>query len=914
MNAEQIVSLVTEFFNHASGDPDTFRAMQAKMEELRRDPATLPVALELLTNYQQQTILWFASGVIDNLIIYHWVPRSMNPDPSKSSLPVHVKLQLREFFVQFLNDRIDLLEPETATFIYRVIVTSIKVDFHNEGIFWLSYIQDKLAGEAEIHKAMLITRHLSDDLQPLADHTIPSSVRNSVKQAFFQIIPDVTKTVIQMLQSGSIDERSLVEAFKLLQSFLHWIAPGYFSFELVEVILNYSKYSMGPVALLAHQCISSLFSRIDVGSVHTREFRAQLLRMVIEFFECEMRNFGNPGFDSVYVQSLLRAFQPFAANYFFKQNEINASIIVRFLQEFEGWTWALLGTGSFAQMLEIWSDLLHGSDQTDCRMQFRSVVEHVLEAMISPEHMSKFTEDDYHAANDFINEAATSHVDDSISRLVQRATAYAVNLNLPSVGPLMTCFFHVIYLISEGDPVNESISDSLLRYTNELMTKNPPVDVEQVFPVVQTIIKSYVRKFARNSDHFVEKVFHLVTVSMTISPTCLQPLMELLLETLKIDRPQTPCKMILERLMTMHEAFCSMKLEIYSLYICCCETIAAFNPTDGGNSPLANVETIQQIFRVVFDNLSAPEKVAISLSLLKDAINNIAFSTRATKDLVFHAMMPYIDAIMSIYEEPNNGKVLGSLLDFIASYCRVFLTQIAERMSEFINRLFAPLERVLPSLAAGSFEHLATMAFLNILYQLASFRNPVADLQTVNITTFLLTYSEPLLKGQSVEVMRLSLMIVKTLIKDRWQFLTQDLKVSLLRLVFRDGVCAEDPDSVKISIDALIEGHRFHQVLDLVDTEFRFQGFRSICTEMCRCSQTMMRDQMVDFAVFFCAVAPDFKEMMLVPFIQQLPIEESDRETLVGLFSSFQNEIEFKKIFITFCDDVAYLTSRMDVL
>ena len=182
------MSLVTEFFSNSTKDEKTFFAMQAKIEELRRSPASVPVALELLTNYQQQTIVWFASGVIENIIAYHWVPRSMNPDPSKSSLPLQVKQQLREFFVRFLNDKIDLLEHEVATFVYSLIVMSMKVDFQNEGAFWLSYIHEKFESDTERHKAMIITRYLSDDLQPPADHTIPSSVRMSIEHEPFIVL------------------------------------------------------------------------------------------------------------------------------------------------------------------------------------------------------------------------------------------------------------------------------------------------------------------------------------------------------------------------------------------------------------------------------------------------------------------------------------------------------------------------------------------------------------------------------------------------------------------------------------------------------------------------------------------------------------------------------------------------------
>jgi hypothetical protein len=845
----------------------------------------------------------------------------MTPDPIRSAIPPAAKQEIGTFFVTYVNEQIDHLPRHVANFVYRVIVTSMKVDFSNEGTFWLSFAQENLQIAEKRHMALILIRFLSDELQSLSDHTIPSSVRIALRQSFLAIVPDVTKQVVELL-SSSLDttepptDIAISEAFLLFKSFLHWISPECFSVELVQIILMYSRFSMGAISLQVHQCIFSLFTRIDVVSVHSLDFRAQLLQIVIEFFESEMKLFMSPDCPAEFTQSLLHAFQPFAANYFFKQDDFNSLIVVRFLEEFEEWTWAIFGTPNFTSMLEIWADLLHGSrsayvDEMKYRAPFVQFVEHILESMISPERIQYFTEEDFMLANDFINEAANRDVDDSLYRLVQRATATAVNANLPSVAPMLTCFFHVIYSIPDEDPANESISDSLLKYANELMTKDLPIDVAEVFPLVQSIIKNYIRKFQRNSFHFVDKVFHLVTVAIGASPDFLEPMMELLLETLKIDRRQSPCKGILARLYDMHDMFTEMKIEIYSLYLQCCETIAASSPTDGGNMPVGTTHDLQRIFSFAFELLGIPEKQADALCLLRDAVNNIVFSARNTKELVFRSLEPYIEPIMVIYESPASDVVMSAVLDFLACFCTIFLTQIADKISEFINRLFAPLASLLPGLNEGSFEHFATVSFLRILFQVTSFRSSsVSDLQAVNIAEFLLSYSQDLLHGESVEVVRLTLSIVKLLITDRWQYLSPEMQMDLLRMLFFDGLCTGDADSMKTSIDALVDAHRFYSILDLVDLEFRFHSFSAICGELVQCGNTLMRDSLVNFAVFFCESAPDFYESLLVPFINDLPVSPADCAILVAEFESFQNEMDFKKIFIDFCDDVAYFLAK----
>lgn len=916
MNADDILSLLNEF-SSPNPDAERIKAIEAQLTEIKSNPNSILVALQLLNSSTKQYVIWYSCSIIDGIVNYLWVPRSMVPDPSKSPITPELKLEIREFFLNYFNNKINLLDSTCQNFIYKTIISMMKIDFTNEGNFWMTYAKSVLPNQQQRGIGLRLIRFLSDELQSFVDHSITSKTKQFLKQTFISIVPEICQQVVMILQNSqqTPNDPSNVEAFALLRSFLLWISPIYISAELIETIFIYSRSSEGAISLEAHRCIHALFYRCDVVSVHPMEFRAQLLQIVFEFFQGEMSKFGDQSLTIDYIQSLLHAFQPFAANYFFKEDSFNPNLVERFLTDFAGWTWTTFGTPNFALMIEIWGDLFHGQEgskfwsETDKKKYssfFITLVEQCLEAMVSPQLISRFTEEDYLAISDIINDIAREYTEE-LCRLVQRATATAVNANLSSIYPLLTCFFHVILRISEDDPVNESISDSLLRYLNELMTKELPVDVPTIFPIVQKFIKTFVRKFSRNSLHFVEKVFYLLTVSINLGPDFVIPMLELMLETVKISRPMSPCRKILSKMTDMHQIFCNMSLQIYSLFICCCETMAAYLPTDCGNKPLADASEVSEIFSIVFANLNSPEQMPYALLLLRDAINNIAFSIRSTKDLIFTAFVPYIDLIMSIYESKLNESTIGPLLDFIAAFCTIFPTQIAERMSELINRLFAPLANVLPGLADGSFEHFATLSFLKILYQLSYYRTTVSEHQTANIAEFLVRYADPLFHCQSVDVQILCFKIVQTLILDRWILLPATIQAQLLHILFFDGICAEDSNSVKISIDTIMESHKLYNLLDNVDNEFRFQAFTAICNEMCKCTNTMMRESMVDFAVFFCAVAPNFHDLLLIPFINQLTITQSDQAILAESFRSFRNELEFKKIYLDFCDDVSYL-------
>lgn len=628
LKAEQVVSLLAEFFSGKIDGSARFQDIERKMCEMRKNVEYVPVALELLQREGNPRVVWFSVSVLEHLALFRWVPRSMTSDPRQSQISPDVKHQIRDFLVLCMNERIDQLEIESANFIYRLIVILMKVDFGNEGVFWLSYARDNIGNPNCQHKCLIIMRYMSDNLQIMSDRTVATSMRNGIKQAFTEVVLTVLPAIIGILSVNGGATRSLMEALLFVKSLVQWLGPRFMSVDLVRAITANSRCSVptGGVACIGHDCIYAMFSRIDIGLGSARELRNDLMRTIMEFFVQEMRIFESSNIPTEFAESLLRAFLPIASNIIIVLGGIEPGALMGFLGDFERWTWMCFGSPIFGRMLEVWGCLLDGSDMADNTSEngfypvFRLVAEHVLEAMTDPERIPKFTEEDFVIANDFISELATGREDDSMRRLVQRATAFVVNAGLPSVEPLLMCLGHVVYSISGDDPANESISDSLIKYANELMTTQINVDVAGVFPAVTRIVKMYVRKFSSNSKHFLEKIFYLVTVALNAGPDFLRAMMEVLLETVTIERPSKPCKIILGKLLGMRGMFCSTVDDIYSLYVCCCVTIAASASTDGGSEPVAGLDTMNVIFELVFRNLRSPQ-VGASLRILKDVID-----------------------------------------------------------------------------------------------------------------------------------------------------------------------------------------------------------------------------------------------------------------------------------------------------
>jgi hypothetical protein len=184
------------------------------------------------------------------------------------------------------------------------------------------------------------------------------------------------------------------------------------------------------------------------------------------------------------------------------------------------------------------------------------------------------------AATDFSALAAASRPDDFLARLVQSAAAVAMNEALPSLVPLLSCLSDVISLLSGDSEAVGLVSDALVRLAGRILKRQLDADVGAVVPVVHGILKFRLLDFARLSDQFVEKVFYLVDLSISSSPDFLGLTLDLLLETLKVERPRGACGRVSARLLEVERPFSETGVEIYSLYICCCETIAAFHPTD----------------------------------------------------------------------------------------------------------------------------------------------------------------------------------------------------------------------------------------------------------------------------------------------------------------------------------------------
>ena len=504
MQVNDVISLLSDFVN-----PETPQQRRIEVEEqllqISTDPDSYGIAISLLDHHTLEPAIWFAHTILQNIISIFWVPRSMHPDPSTSPISAEMKQQTRAFFTNLLMTKIDLYSPTSQRFIFGIITYMIKVDFSNDGQYWFQFCRENFENVEKRYLSVRLLRYFSDELQAFSDHSLLSSILYSLRQSFTTMVSEINSKLIDILLTRVIDQCT-AECFGLISSLTHWLtfSPGVFA-----VILEYSHFSKGEISLEAHKCIKSIFLRRDVV-LNQYESGEELICVAFQFFMEEMHIFESPDTSPAFIQSLIEAFHPFASSYFFTVlniESVDEDVIIQFLTDYERYNWAMIGTPHFQPMFEIWMDLLHGTSQLEdpnaFKDQFIGIVEHSLES-VSSENFGKFSEDDLQVISDVVNEIC-QFFPEEVPKIIHRATAFAINNSLTCVDQCLIYFYHSITLLKDNDPVNGSISDSMLQYLNRLLTKQTPNTTPLTFELVHKIILQNVHKFTRNSEHFLEK-------------------------------------------------------------------------------------------------------------------------------------------------------------------------------------------------------------------------------------------------------------------------------------------------------------------------------------------------------------------------------------------------------------------------
>ena len=895
-------------------DQEHIVAIEEKLNVYKSNPSNYQFALQLLMISPEDKVIWFATKILEHIIIIHWIPHSMNPDPSQAVLTEEVKAEIRGTLLELVTTKVMTLSETSRNFIFSLISKTMKIDFQNEGSFWLDKLTESLADHETCFPFLRIVRFLLEDIHTY-DHITSTQTAIATKEAVYELVPGMCEAIVGILQNEAAPILTMIEVFKLISNLFlctneafHQQIPA-----IIEILIAFSASSVQlELSIEAHRCLHTLFSRVNFIPLFEIEERQQILAASFEFFEQEMSQFvvGESSYE--YLDTLLVAFQPLAEKYIFRPDMFEDEAVAEFLSNFEDWTWGLFGTDSFHTMIDMWIDFYHGASGISAQKfagPFTSLIHHILEQMTDSEQIGNFSELDFEDINEMINSLMVSYPID-IYQLVQEATSISINQHLASVGFFLRLFMHMVTFLQDDDPRIEAIADNFLKYINELMTHCDAETVDEtleLFILAKNIIQQYVRKFSRMSKHFLDKIFHLLLVSMQTTEQFVTPMLELLLETLKIFRPLETSRRVLEKLLEMNDQFLALSVDNYALYLCCFLIIAAFSPSDGGSMPLAaNPELISEMYAVTFGNLSDPEHVAFSLKIMKMSVNSITLSQKVTKDLVYAAFAPHIETVLSIYEAGPTESVMKPLFEYLFAFISVFTTQVGDGMNEIIARLFAPLEASLPTIESGSIGHYAISSFLNLMLRIAQFRSSITEAQTENIVSFILGFG-PAILVSSEEILTTSILIIKALLEDRWQGISPDVQMQLLHFLFFECFQNPYPQAMIHSMNTIMKCNERIHILEVVSDEFKYSAFSSACTEMCRSSTTILRDTIVEFATFLCGQAEGFVESLLHPFIRSLQIPEQDKVVLAELFSSYSNEDEFKKAFVSFCDDAAYL-------
>lgn len=910
MDQQELLDWLRSIEATVTQDGEGLEEIEEKINDFKEDPTNIEPALQLLAEYNSPVIIFFAKSVLYHLFTLYWVPHSMNPDPSQSIIAEESKIQIREFFAAYIESTYNSLSEASQSFIISLIKQTMKIDIENEGVYWLNKAVEHATERSNCCPYLKVVRYLAEDFMSYFDHSTSSQVRASSKQAFIESLPELCNIVLTIFADEE-DPDVVIECFKLVDTMVVLSSATFAQQipEMVEICIAFSSSSIPmDVSIEALKTMHDIFWRVNFVALFDVEDRQEILAAAFEFFEEEMSQMDPETTDIQYISSLLVAYQPLAANHMFRSNLFEDDAIDAYLTMFEEWTWDLFGSVCFRSMIDMWTDFYHGMSNSPATAKFGGhfiqMIDHIMQMLTDETMIPTFVEDDYIVLNEFINACMVTYSDD-ICLLVQTATQTAINNHLFSVDFLLRLFLHTVTYVEDDSEFNIKISDNFLRYMNELMHR---YDEEgEVFLLTKNILQQFVRRFTRLSRHFLELVLHLVFISLDVRPQFTTPMLELLLETLKVERPEDTARKVLFRLQEKHDEFLELSTEDYALYLCCCITVAAFPPSDSGTTPLAaSPEYIQSMFAITFENLNVPEETVNALKIMKMAVQCVMLCQQCSKNLVFQAFVPQLEIVLSMYEAGVPESVIQPLFEFLFVFCSVFPKQIGEEMNEIISRLFGPLRSAMDSLEGDSIEQTAACSFTKLLLQIAQHRSQITQSQSDGIIEFILSCSDSLVTGHA-EIITNTIGIIGAILEDRWAMTAPGVRIQLLQILMFNGMRTEYPDALKAAVDALVKIHDRHHVLHIVDPEFLYEAFSAICTEMCRCTQTALREHLIRFVVYMGNNAPNFMDNLLYPYIRALPVVEEDQVALAGLFANTTDEREFKVAFVNFCDDVAYL-------
>lgn len=913
LDASQAVQLIMQM-NTQSSDEEVLKEVQELINQMKNDPQNYHLSLQLMSTSSDLKVCWFAVNILEHLITMYWVPHSLDPDPTASVFTEEIKQQIRSFLLSYITGPITQLDESNSNLVLKLISLSMKVDFQHEGIFWIQNFGENITNYNYIFYFLRIFQYFAEDLHAF-DHVVSSKTSAETKTAFYNIIPDICESTVQILTDSNATQEIIIQVFLMIDSFMSCTNPAFYAQipGIISIYINFSSSEQPlAVACAAHKCLNTLFGRVNLITLFEVEDRQQILGATLSFFENELSTTDLSQSDHKFVSTLLVAFQPLAGKYLFRSDMFEDDAVNEFLFNFEDLTWSCFGTDNFHPMIEFWIDFSHGTvGRTSVFVDpFIRLVKHIVEMMIDDEQYQYITDEDSKNINELINDLFNLFPNE-IYQIFQRATSTAINNRLGSAEFLLSCFIHMIDILSDDDPHVAMISDSFIRYMNELMTHRMDENIQKTFELfilTKTIIENYVRKFSRMDRFFLEKVLHLLRVAIATSQEFINSMLELLLETLKIIRPLKSAELVLQQLISRHEDFLNLSPENYLLYMCCLITVSASPPTDAQNTPLVqDPNAISEMFAVTFSSLLDPLKCPIALKIMKHSLNCIILTERTSKDLVYAAFAPNIDLILTIYEKGCPENIMQPLFDYLYVFITAFNAQIGDSIGEIIARLFAPLEGSLSNMMNGTIEQIAATSFLQLLFRIAQFRTSITAAQTENIVNLIDRFGLEFL-GSNCELLLPTINIISALIEDRWAVISPENGNRLLRFLFFEGLNNHYPDAVKSAIKTITTAQTMMRILDTIEDGFIYNAFTELCTEMCTNRHTTLRDCILEFMSMLYEQVPDFIEKIIFPYIRSLNVLESDQEVLAQHFQMLENRGDFSREFSAFCTDVAYLT------
>ena len=288
--------------------------LYARFDPLKSQPENYSFALRLLQSSSDQKVVVIANHILQHIIVLYWIPHTLAANSTPSLLTDEIKAEIRTVLFEIMSGAIQTYEEASSNLILGLIATIMKIDFENEGQFWLEQFFNAIQDHQTCFQYVRLIRYLAEQIQT-PDRSLSNQAFLEKKAMFGSIVPQLMQSLVDIMADSSTPLPVFYEIFEIIKSICLSPNPEFHKQipDLIQILLQFSASStINEVSIEALKTLHVIFSRVNFVEIFDVEERQQILATSFEFFEEEMSQFDPSSSTYDYLNRLVNDFQPLA--------------------------------------------------------------------------------------------------------------------------------------------------------------------------------------------------------------------------------------------------------------------------------------------------------------------------------------------------------------------------------------------------------------------------------------------------------------------------------------------------------------------------------------------------------------------------------------------------------------------------